>query len=128
MDEPAPKDSRPVVLAVEPDASLSSLISSALSREGHSVLVAATAQEAIALSMKSARIDLLVTEVHLPGASGIDLANCIAGIHAGVRVLYLSTLAEEALRRQGIRDSAGVLAKPVALSDLITEVNQILGT
>lgn len=122
-----PKNSRNVILLVESNRSLSSLISNVLHREGYSVLAANTHQETLDLCAEVAGIDLLVTDIFLPGSSGIELAVQVVQRNPGARVLYLSSISEAALRQQGISDQASVLIKPIAISDLVARVNELLG-
>jgi len=126
MGELRRHEALPVVLIVESNRSLASLISSVLGREGYSVVVANAAEEAIEICAELANIDLLITDVFLPGASGIDLANQVSQHHPESKILFLSSITEEALRKHGIKDGADVLPKPIALSDLIVHVNQLM--
>jgi DNA-binding response OmpR family regulator len=123
-----PKNSRHVVLLVEPNRSLSSLLSNVLTREGYSILTANTSEEALELCAEVAGIDLLITDVFLPGASGIDLAKKVSERNPDAKILFLSSVAETALRQQGISDRATVLIKPLAISDLVSRVHELLRT
>jgi DNA-binding response OmpR family regulator len=128
MGEPGTSETQHVILLVQSNPSLASLISNVLSKEGHSVLVANTAQDALALSREIAGISLVITDVVLPDACGVDLAHRVTQLHSGAKILYLSSIAEPALRQQGIEDRARVLVKPLALSDLVSLANELLRT
>jgi two-component system cell cycle sensor histidine kinase/response regulator CckA len=128
MGEPGSKEVQHVILLVEPNRSLCSLIASVLTKEGYSVLPANTSEEALELSREIAGIDLIITDVFLPGASGIELAARLAQLNPQANILYLSSIAEPALRQQGIGDRASVLVKPLALSDLVSRVDELLRT
>ena len=121
-----PKNSRLIILLVESNRSLSSLISNVLNREGYSVLTANSYQEALDLCVEVTGIDLLVTDIFLPGSSGVDLATQVVQRNPRVKVLYLSSITEAALRQQGISEQASVLVKPLAISDLVSRVHELL--
>lgn len=117
----------PVILLVEPNLSLASLISSWLTKEGYSVVSATIDDEALKLCKEIIKIDLLITDVFLFGASGIELAALVAVLHPTIKTLYLSSIDENVLRMQGVPKSASILEKPVAFSDLLAKVNEMLG-
>jgi hypothetical protein len=123
-----PKNSRHVVLLVEPNRSLGSLLANVLTREGYSVLSATTSDEALELCSEVAGIDLLITDVFLPGVSGVDLAARVTERNPGAKILFLSSISEQALRQQGIGDRASVLIKPLAISDLVSRVHELLSS
>jgi hypothetical protein len=82
---------RAVILAVEDDPSVRTFVTSTLERAGYRVLVAGTPSEAVALSDGlSDRIDLLLTDVVMPGENGHDLAERLLATRPGLRVLMMS--------------------------------------
>ena len=121
-----PGNSQHIVLLVESNPSLLSLLSNVLGREGYLVLAARNSENALKLCAEVAGIDLLVTDIFLPGASGIDLARRFAQLNPNAKILYLSSIAEEALRLQGIGNEASVLVKPIAISDLVARIHELL--
>lgn len=114
-----------VVLLVEPNASLSAVIAGVLKQEGIPVLTATSADEALAFCREIADIHLLVTDIFLPGIGAAELAQRVANHIPGIQILFLSSLPEDALRKQGI--TGKVLQKPIALRGLVTEVRHLLG-
>lgn len=120
------RDSHPVVLLVEPNLSLNSLIIGLLTRERYGVLSATAAEQAMGICREIGKIDLLITDVSLFGANGIELANQVRRLHPTIKVLILSSVSEEALRRQGQFDGASVLEKPLALTDLLAKVDELI--
>jgi CheY-like chemotaxis protein len=116
-----------VVLLVEPNPNLSSVMASSLRSAGHSVLVASSADEAVAFCGEISDVGLLIAELCLPGMGAIELAQRVSTLVPGVKFLFLATSAEESLLRQAIGNRGKVLPKPIALSDLVDDVNQLLG-
>ncbi|MEH3122134.1 MAG: PAS domain-containing protein [Sphingomonas phyllosphaerae] len=84
-----PAAARRTILLVEDDALIRSATAEVLQEAGHVVVDAASAEEAMA-ALQTAPIDVLVTDVHLPGTSGLELAGRAAELHPGVRIVVAS--------------------------------------
>jgi CheY-like chemotaxis protein len=68
-----------------------------------------------------------VTDVVMPGMGGLALAERLVGLQPGLRVLYISGYAEEAIRRQGELPAGGVLLeKPFTADELARRVREVL--
>ena len=81
----------PSILVVEDDGSLREGLVEVLARAGFSVVGAGSAEEAIAIVDRERRdIDVLVTDVVLPGMSGHGLVYVLARANPGLKVLYMS--------------------------------------
>lgn len=79
------------VLLVEDEALIAEIIGEALAESGHAVHTVATAQEAIAHVAKGAKVDLLFTDINLPGElDGIGLAEQIRAANPHLPVLFAS--------------------------------------
>jgi CheY-like chemotaxis protein len=85
MDMPGPK-----VLVVEDEFLVRDMIVRELSLAGFDVLEAATAEDALALLARSDRLDLLFTDIKLPGMDGWQLATEIRNRKPAVPVIYAS--------------------------------------
>jgi CheY-like chemotaxis protein len=86
------------VLVVEDESAVRNLVASALRRDGYRLLLAASAEEALAIAAgHREKIDLLLTDAIMPGKSGIELANALAAARPGLRVMIMSGYTEEAL-------------------------------
>ncbi|HKC25499.1 MAG TPA: response regulator, partial [Thermoanaerobaculia bacterium] len=127
LAEPAPRGSERVLL-VEDEEAVRRLARRVLVEQGYGVLEAATADEALDLVRRgTGPIDLVLTDVVMPGMSGPDLARSLEGLLPGVPVLFMSGHAEDALpgpRLDGAR--ADFLPKPLTPGDLARKVRERL--
>jgi two-component system, cell cycle sensor histidine kinase and response regulator CckA len=116
------------ILLVEDDEQVRELSREALSVSGYEVLVADTPKAAIALcrSHKS-RIDLLLTDVVMPGISGPELATQVIAIRPELKVLYMSGYTAQAIVHHGELDAnTFFLQKPFTPSSLSAKVREVL--
>jgi two-component system cell cycle sensor histidine kinase/response regulator CckA len=109
------------VLLVEDEDLVRALVREVLERGGYDVLEAADAGEAIELAHSADDIDLLVTDLVLPGMSGSVLAERMARERPALRVLYTSGYVDVS------QDAADVLEKPFTPEDLLRKVGELLG-
>ena len=125
---PRPVHGHETVLVVEGEPILRRLLRNILSEHGYRVLTAGCADEALAVSGgESGVIDLLITDVFMPGVSGRALAELLLARRAGLRVLYISGTTDDELLRQGIsRQQVAFVAKPFTEDRLLAEVQSIL--
>ena len=116
------------VLVVEDEEAVRVLSRRVLKARGYHVLDAAGAAEALELTDQGQRrIDLLVTDVVMPGMGGPALAEQLVGLQPGLRVLYISGYAEEAIRRHGELPAGGaLLEKPFTADQLARRVREAL--
>jgi CheY-like chemotaxis protein len=112
------------VLVVEDEEAVRTLASRVLRAKGYRVLEAASADLALAILGGSHEpIDLLLTDVVMPGMSGPTLAQRLVDRHPSLRVLYMSGYAEEAIERQGSLPAGGdLLEKPFTADQLARRV------
>jgi PAS domain S-box-containing protein len=86
------------ILVVEDETSIRSLAREILEGQGYAVLVAASAGEALRRAAEHAGpIHLLLTDVIMPGESGVELARDLLGRRPGLRVVYMSGYADRAV-------------------------------
>lgn len=105
-----------VVLVVEDDPDLRCLVLDALLADGHDVDAVGDVASALGHpSVVGGRLELLITDVDLPGSSGLDLAAELAS--AGVRVLVMTGHGEAAVADR-LPPGAAVLDKPFGVPDL----------
>jgi len=114
------------VLLVEDDPVVSSMVSAALEDAGLEVVRVATADEAIPLVAGRARIDLLFSDVVMPGRiSGVDLAREARRLRPSLPILLTTGYSERTtMALTGVR----ILAKPCRIEDLLAAIHQALST
>ena len=117
------------VLVVEDQAEVRRLVSSALGSFGYRVLEAAGGPEALALSERHAgRIDLLLADVVMPGMSGKEVAQNLAPLRPGMKVLFMSGYAEDVIAHHGaLEPGVAYIAKPFTPAALAAKVRSVLG-
>jgi two-component system, cell cycle sensor histidine kinase and response regulator CckA len=116
------------ILLVEDEESVRELIAEALKAQGYNVLVAGNGQEALALAAPAnCRIEMMITDVVMPGMSGRELASRLAQSRPGMRVLFLSGYTEDAIVHHGVLDpGTAFLQKPFSLDALACKVREVL--
>jgi two-component system cell cycle sensor histidine kinase/response regulator CckA len=115
---------RPFVLLVEDETPLRKMTALVLKRLGYGVQQAASAEEALDLVQTCReKIDLLMTDVLLPGMSGRELAEVLQSRDAGLKVLFLSG---RALGRQSLPQTAAFLQKPFTAEAVSEKIREIL--
>lgn len=116
------------ILLVEDDEQVRELAREALSVSGYEVLVAETPRAAIALCRSHrSRIDLLLTDVVMPGISGPELAIQVTAIRPELKVLYMSGYAAQAIVHHGELDAdTFFIQKPFTPSSLSAKVREVL--
>ncbi len=123
-----PKRGSGLVLVVEDDAAIRELVRETLAESGYDVFTAANARDAVQFfESRSAPIDLLMTDVVLPGTSGPDLAAHMRTLQSGLRVLYASGYSNHALVRQGLLAQGDVFVqKPFNTNLLLGIVSEMM--
>jgi hypothetical protein len=113
------------ILLVEDEPDVRDYVADVLEEE-HDVLVAADGLEALTIiEDQKVRIDLLLTDIKMPGLNGIALARMAALRRHGLAVLYMTGFSEVALENVG-RLLGGVLDKPFVPATLRRAVEQAL--
>ena len=112
------------ILVVEDDTSVRTFTCAVLRSAGYEALGASTGEEAMALASTPAiPLHLIVTDVSLPGISGVDLVRQLRTMRPHARVLYSSGFSALALKSQGVfEESGGFLAKPFTRGQLLAAV------
>jgi two-component system, cell cycle sensor histidine kinase and response regulator CckA len=115
------------VLVVDDAPGVRRLARRLLQRQGYQVLLAADATEALRLCRGHASIDLLLTDVVMPGASGPDLTNDLVATRPGMKFIYMSGYTEEAIVHHGVlKPGIAFLHKPFTSEALSRKVREVL--
>jgi signal transduction histidine kinase len=116
------------VLLVEDETPLRKLISQVLKSAGHTVLEAASGDEALALSARQAGpIDLLLTDVIMPGISGPELAARLRGRRPAMIIVFMSGYDNELVDKKSLETNASFLPKPFTPRALLKRIDSLLG-
>ena len=117
-----------IILLVEDEMIVRNLAEKILKRLGYHVISASDGKEALELAEKRKEpIDLLVTDVVMPGMNGRQLADRLAAIHPEAKVLYTSGYTEDAIAQHGIIDEGlNFIGKPYSPQALAQKVREAL--
>jgi DNA-binding response OmpR family regulator len=117
------------ILVVDDDAMMRTLVGRTLRSEGFQVWTASGALEARqVLNRIPDQLDLILTDVAMPGGMGPQLVAEVRQAHPRVRLLYMSSYSRKDLLGHGIDlETEDLLAKPFMPAELIARVQVILG-
>lgn len=113
-----------VVLAVDDEPVVRRVVARALGTE-FSVLEAASGQEALEY-LKTGQVDLVLTDIMMPGMGGLDLADQILASFPSIPIAFLSAFLDEGIRAAAEQRSPHLLAKPVEMPELARAIRKIL--
>ena len=115
------------VLLVEDSEGLRELAQRLLARQGYTVIVAANPEEALRLFDENVAIDLVLTDVVMPGASGPALAKQLMERRPGVKVIYMSGYTEDVITQHGVlQPGIAFLHKPFTSDTLGRKIRDVL--
>ena len=118
------------VLVVEDEPAMREVTRRILARNGYHVIVASNGQEAIEAAAAAAgreRMDLLLTDVVMPGMQGKEVAEHIIQIQPGIAVLYMSGYTQGILDAQGVlRPGINLIEKPFSELALLRKIHSVL--
>ena len=125
--EHPPLSRKASILVVEDQDEIRELLAVSLEEFGHEVRTARAAEEAIEILEGNARIEVLVTDITLPGGmTGVDLVHKARELMPDLKILTISGNANEESIRASYRDSCAFLPKPFRPSDLNKAVEELL--
>jgi two-component system, cell cycle sensor histidine kinase and response regulator CckA len=117
------------VLLVEDDEQARTLVHIMLEIQGYTVLAASNGGEALAVAeAHEGPIDLLVSDVVMPGMGGRELAKEAAARRPSIRVLFTSGYTGDSVTDHGIERDAAFLPKPFDLGGLSRKIREVLDT
>ena len=115
------------VLVVEDEEGLRELTRRLLERQGYTVLTAEGADEAVRLFEENPSIDVLLTDVVMPGASGPELTLRLVEKSPGLKVIYMSGYTEDAIvHHEVLNPGIAFLHKPFTSESLGRKLREVL--
>ncbi len=117
------------VLLVEDEDSVRQLVRDTLVAKGYRVVEAENGEAGMAAAAQhDGKINLVITDVVMPGMGGRELVKQLVQMRPGTKVLYLSGYTEDAIINEGtIERGAAFLQKPFTLQNLSRKVREVLG-
>jgi CheY-like chemotaxis protein len=127
--EEVPARGTETVLLVEDEDMVRRMTREVLEGAGYRVLEASSGFEALRMSAgHGGRLDLMLTDVVMPGMSGRELAERLAPVRPGMKVLYMSGHTDDAIFHHGVTQAGtGFLQKPFTPDALERRVRELLG-
>jgi two-component system, chemotaxis family, chemotaxis protein CheY len=123
----SPELSPSIILLVDDDPDIRSLTRTFLDHEGYSVFSSGDAERAVQIFRNVPRIDLLVTDLYMPGRSGMELGLELKGLRKELPVLLISGGSVEGEQTAKMQEEGwSFLAKPFRLLELLSTVHRIL--
>ncbi|MCG6576069.1 response regulator [Pseudomonas sp. AF32] len=114
------EDAQDVVLIVEDDPSVMTVLSAYLSGEGYRVLEAENGEKAFEILASKPHLDMMITDFRLPGGiSGVQIAEPAVRLRPDLKVIFISGYAAEIKETDSpITRTAPILGKPFKLDEL----------
>ena len=112
----------PAVLVVDDDPDVRAMLCDVLQSRGYTVVDAASGREALDILERDETLRVVVTDVMMPGISGITLARKAMQLRPGIKVVLLS-----AYMRDPPGDDLPVLRKPFHTADLLHAIERNIG-
>ena len=127
QERPAPQGSGETVLLVEDDSSVRLLIGEVLRDLGYACIEASDGQTAIPVLASNTRLDLMITDVGLPGMNGRQLADLARQHRPDMQVLFVTGYAEQVTGDGEFLESGmSMVTKPFTLDALAFKIREIL--
>ena len=117
------------ILLADDDKATRDLVKRALESEGHTVEITQDGTEALEkLTGSPSAFHLLVSDVHMPGLDGIELARRAIATAPGLKLLLMSGFTEELDRAEALNSpTLSVITKPFTLDQIRSAVRTLLG-
>jgi len=125
VESPSSKSNGTTILVADDEAPLRQAVAEILASAGYRVLEAQTAQQAVEISDQfPGRLDLLLTDVVMPGLRGPELAQLVANRHPQVRIIFMSGYAEGFPETQ-LPPNSAFLQKPFRFATLLEQLKLV---
>jgi PAS domain S-box-containing protein len=116
------------ILVVEDDGDVRTYLAEALRALNFKVITASSAQAALStLIQDEKRVDLLLTDVIMPGSNGRELGRRAQALRPGIPVLYMTGYSRNAVMHQGrLDEGVDLIQKPVSQAQLASRIRDVL--
>ncbi|MCA9699950.1 MAG: response regulator, partial [Myxococcales bacterium] len=115
------------ILVVEDEAAVRKLMVTILTQQGYNVLEAADGEKALEMVDSIDKLDMLLSDVVLPGKSGREVADLVLEKFPDIAVLYVSGYTDDSVMRHGVDTGArAFLQKPFTRESLTQKVRECL--
>ena len=116
------------ILVVEDQEAVRLFAKAALRQHGYQVIQASDGDQALSVAKQhSGRIDLLLTDVVMPGLNGRELSDRLKEVRPNVKVLFISGYTADVIAQRGILDQGvAFLHKPFSSDELAAKVREVL--
>ncbi|MBO9575561.1 MAG: response regulator [Sphingobium sp.] len=114
------------ILLVEDEDMVRSVAERALTRQGYTVITANDGEQGLARMAQAEKIDLLISDVVMPGMDGPAMVRNIRAEHPNIPVLFMSGYAEEQLRKSIDIENVAFLPKPFSVNQLAEAARDVL--
>ena len=122
-----PRGGRESILVAEDEEAVRSFVRRVLAGAGYHVDAASSGEEAVLVAEGMGRLDLLVTDVVMPGMNGVQLAAHLTKTRPDLPIIYASGYSDEGIPKgAGHSDRISYLAKPFTAEALLTRVRDVL--
>jgi DNA-binding response OmpR family regulator len=121
-----PEPGQQTILLVDDEQSVRSIVMKILQRANYRVLEAESGEAALKISdSHPEKIDLLISDMYMPGLRGPEVAKALAPKRPGLRILFMSGYADQD-SRSGVPPGANFLNKPFSGKELAAKVEEVL--
>ena len=116
------------ILLVEDEDMVRNVAERALTRQGYTVITASDGEQGLARLAEVGKVDLLISDVVMPGMDGPTMVRTVREAHPDIPVLFMSGYAEEQLRKSIDIANVAFLPKPFSVSQLAEAARDVLAT
>jgi two-component system cell cycle sensor histidine kinase/response regulator CckA len=118
------------ILVVDDSAAIANAVKRVLGLVGYTVLTAASGPDALQLlARRDGPVHLAMTDLLMPGMSGVELGKQVAQVHPGIKVLYTSGYTSGYVRQHGLLgQGVHFIEKPYSFSTLTNKVREVLNS
>ena len=128
-EQDIPEKGNRTILLVEDEPALLKMAETMLQRLGYRVLAADTTEKALkTVKEYKGKIDLVMTDVVMPGMNGWDLTKEVASLYPGIKEVYMSGYTADIIAQQGVlEEGVHFIQKPFTLKTLSLKLREVLG-